>query len=106
MSEQVENVVPVESVQTSTSTMSFEDFLTKGHASLKQGRKTKTITKFGEFLGLNKGNKVRKFFLEILEKKVKKELNLEDKEVDWAQMDWNVVWDIIKALLPLLLLIL
>lgn len=106
MSEQVENVEQpqTEPVAVSSSRMSFEEFLLKGHETLKAGRKNKTTTKFGEFLSLPKSNKVRKLFLEVVEKKVAKELNMEGTEIDWSQIDFVVVWEILKKIIPLLLL--
>lgn len=103
MSEQVDVVTEPTPI---ANRMTFEEFLIQGNEKLKLGRKGKHSNKFGEFLGLGKSHKLRKLFLEVLEKKVVKELNLEGKEVDWSQIDWNTVWSIIKLLLPILLLLL
>lgn len=106
MSEQLENVEQpqTEPVVVSSTHMSFEEFLLKGHETLKAGRKTKTVTKFGEFLSLPKSSKIRKLFLEVVEKKVAKELNMEGLNIDWSQIDFAVIWEILKKVIPILIL--
>lgn len=97
-----------ESVVSPANTMSFEDYLVHGFTTLKAGkyRKSKNMARFSELMALPKTSRVRKLFLEVLERKVAKELNLPEANVDWSQIDWQIVWDVIMKLMPLLSLLL